>query len=100
MFYLIRMPWWLKALYSNLLVWRIPVDEEKVLFLTFDDGPHPTVTPFVLDVLRRYNARATFFCIGKNVKVYPQIYRQVLLDGHRVGNHTFDHLNGWKVDDA
>jgi peptidoglycan/xylan/chitin deacetylase (PgdA/CDA1 family) len=97
MFYLVRTPWWLKKIYSG-LVWQMPV-KEKVLYLSFDDGPHPGITPFVLDELKRYNARATFFCIGKNVKEYPQIYRRVLMEGHRVGNHTQNHLNGWKVDD-
>lgn len=97
MFYLVRTPWWLKKIYSG-LIWRMPV-KEKVLYLSFDDGPHPEVTPFVLDELKKYNARATFFCIGKNVKEYPQIYRRVLMDGHRVGNHTQNHLNGWKVAD-
>jgi peptidoglycan/xylan/chitin deacetylase (PgdA/CDA1 family) len=97
MFYLVRTPWWVKKIYSG-LVWQMPV-KEKVLYLSFDDGPHPEITPFVLDELKRYNARATFFCIGKNVKEYPQIYRRVLMEGHRVGNHTQNHLNGWKVDD-
>ncbi len=97
MFYLVRTPWWLKKIYSG-LIWQMPV-KEKVLYLSFDDGPHPEVTPFILDELKKYNARATFFCIGKNVKEYPQIYRRVLMDGHRVGNHTQNHLNGWKVAD-
>lgn len=73
---------------------------EKVLYLTFDDGPHPVATPFVLETLKKFDARATFFCIGKNAEAYPQIYRRILLEGHRVGNHTQDHLNGWKVDDT
>jgi peptidoglycan/xylan/chitin deacetylase (PgdA/CDA1 family) len=98
MFYLVRIPWWLKRLYSG-LVWRMPAGREKVLYLSFDDGPHPVATPFVLDELKKYEARATFFCIGKNVQEYPQIYRRVLMDGHRVGNHTQDHLNGWKTAD-
>ena len=72
----------------------------KTLYLTFDDGPHPFATPWVLEELKKYDARATFFCIGKNVKEYPQIYARVLLEGHRVGNHTQDHLNGWKTDDG
>jgi len=97
MFYLVRTPWWLKKIYSG-LIWQMPV-KEKVLYLSFDDGPHPAVTPFILDELKKYDARATFFCIGKNVKEYPQIYRRVLMDGHRVGNHTQNHLNGWKVAD-
>jgi peptidoglycan/xylan/chitin deacetylase (PgdA/CDA1 family) len=108
MFYLVRMPWWLKKLYySSSLIWRMPASAAspasqgvKTLYLTFDDGPHPFATPFVLGELQKYNARATFFCIGKNVKEYPQIYRSVLLAGHRVGNHTYDHLNGWKTDDG
>ncbi len=97
MFYLVRTPWWLKKINPN-LIWNIPV-KEKVLYLTFDDGPHAVATPFVLETLKTYGAKATFFCIGKNVQAYPQIYRRVLLEGHRVGNHTQDHLNGWKVED-
>jgi peptidoglycan/xylan/chitin deacetylase (PgdA/CDA1 family) len=97
MFYLVKTPWWLKKIYPG-LVWQMPA-EEKTLYLSFDDGPHPEITPFVLEQLKRYGARATFFCIGKNVNEYPQIYRQILLEGHRVGNHTQNHLNGWKVAD-
>jgi peptidoglycan/xylan/chitin deacetylase (PgdA/CDA1 family) len=97
MFYLVKTPWWLKKMYPG-LVWRMPGGEKRV-YLSFDDGPHPEVTPFVLEQLKRYGARATFFCIGKNVNAYPQIYRQVLMEGHRVGNHTQNHLNGWKVAD-
>ena len=97
MFYLVNTPWWLKTLYRG-LVWQIPT-KEKVLYLSFDDGPHPVATPFVLDELKKYDAKATFFCIGKNVEGYPQLYRRILLEGHKVGNHTYDHLNGWKVDD-
>jgi len=97
MFYLVHTPWWLKRIYHS-LVWQIPT-KEKVLYLTFDDGPHPVATPFVLDRLKEYDARATFFCIGKNVEAYPQLYRRTLLEGHRTGNHTYDHLNGWKVGD-
>ena len=101
MFYLVRMPWWLKKIYySSSLIWQMPANNGSVLYLTFDDGPHPLATPFVLDELRKYDARGTFFCIGKNVKQYPQIYRRVLLEGHRVGNHTQDHLNGWKTDEG
>lgn len=95
MFYLVRTPWWLKRIYSG-LVWRMPVSE-KVLFLSFDDGPHPVVTPFVLDELGKYQAKASFFCIGKNVQEHPKLYRRILEEGHRVGNHTHNHVNGWKV---
>ena len=95
------MPSWLKKIYySSSLIWRMPPNDEKILYLTFDDGPHPVVTPFVLDELRKYGARGTFFCIGKNVKAHPETYRRVLLDGHRVGNHTYDHLNGWSTEDS
>ena len=70
------------------------------MYLTFDDGPHPEVTPFVLDELKKYNAKATFFCIGKNVAAYPDTYKRILEEGHAVGNHTQHHLNGWKTKDA
>jgi peptidoglycan/xylan/chitin deacetylase (PgdA/CDA1 family) len=97
MFYFVKTPWWVKKIYSN-RVWDIP-SREKVLYLSFDDGPHPEITPFVLDELKKYRARATFFCIGNNVLAQPQIYKRILTEGHRVGNHTQDHLNGWKVSD-
>lgn len=97
MFYTVRAPWIFKKLRPS-LVWQKPADE-KVLYLTFDDGPHPTATPFVLDQLKQYNAKATFFCIGKNVAEQPGIYQRILEEGHRVGNHTFNHLNGWKTND-
>jgi peptidoglycan/xylan/chitin deacetylase (PgdA/CDA1 family) len=97
MFYLVKTPWWLRKLYPG-LVWRIP-ERDKVLYLTFDDGPQPEATPFVLDTLKKYGAKATFFCIGKNVQEYPLIYKRILLEGHRAGNHTQNHLNGWKTPD-
>lgn len=67
----------------------------KKIYLSFDDGPHPVATPFVLDMLKQYDARATFFCIGKNVAAYPDIFQRIVAEGHSVGNHTQDHLNGW-----
>jgi peptidoglycan/xylan/chitin deacetylase (PgdA/CDA1 family) len=97
MYYFVKTPWWLRKLYRG-LVWRVPT-AEKLLYLSFDDGPHPVATPFVLDELGKYGAKGTFFCIGKNVEAHPEIYRRILMEGHRVGNHTQDHLNGWKVDD-
>jgi peptidoglycan/xylan/chitin deacetylase (PgdA/CDA1 family) len=69
---------------------------EKVLFLSFDDGPHPIVTPFVLEQLAIYNAKASFFCIGKNVQLYPSIYSEIIAANHTVGNHTQNHMNGWE----
>lgn len=95
MFYFIKTPGWLKQIYSS-CTWQINTDE-KIIYLSFDDGPHPLVTPFVLEMLEKYNAKATFFCIGKNVTGYPDVYKNVLAAGHAVGNHTFNHLNGWKT---
>lgn len=95
--YLTTSPWFLRAVYPQ-FVWSIPT-KEKNIYLTFDDGPHETATPFVLNELKKYNAKATFFCIGKNVAEYPDIFQQIINEGHWVGNHTFNHLNGWKTDD-
>ncbi len=74
------------------------VKGEKKIYLSFDDGPHAMATPFVLDQLKKYNAKASFFCIGKNVVEETAIYKRILIEGHRVGNHTYNHLNGWKTD--
>ena len=98
MLYLTTASWLLRQIYPDCL-WRMPAREKKV-YLTFDDGPHPDATPFILEQLRQYGAKATFFCIGKNVARYPDLYRQILLEGHRTGNHTYNHLNGWKTPDA
>ncbi len=96
--YLVNTPWWVKKwLYPDYL-WSMPRHEKKI-YLSFDDGPHPLVTNFVLDELKKYNAKASFFCIGKNVAAHPDIYRRILLEGHAVGNHTYDHVNGWKTAD-
>lgn len=96
--YFIRTPAWLRKIYPA-YTWKINTDE-KILYLSFDDGPHPIATPFVLDELKKAGAKASFFCIGKNVINHPQIYRRILDEGHAVGNHTQNHLNGWKVTDA
>lgn len=80
------------------MLWRMPAGE-KCLYLTFDDGPHPTITPQVLDILRRYDAKATFFCIGNNVRKYHETFELLRKEGHSVGNHTFNHENGWKTKD-
>ena len=78
------------------LIWNIPNEKNKV-FLTFDDGPDPEVTPWVLDLLNMYNAKATFFCLGKNVERHPDIFQRIKDEGHAVGNHTYSHLNGWRT---
>lgn len=93
--YFIKIPWWVERLFPS-YVWSIPVTD-KVVYLTFDDGPHPTITPWVLDELKKHEARATFFCIGNNVVKYPEVYAKILEEGHAVGNHTYHHLNGWKT---
>ncbi len=98
MFYFVRTPLWLRSLYKD-CTWQIP-GREKAIYLTFDDGPHPVITPFILDELKKYNARATFFCIGKNLVENPDVYKRILFEGHAVGNHSFNHLNGWKTKDA
>jgi peptidoglycan-N-acetylglucosamine deacetylase len=96
MFYFTKTPFWLKKLYPTCL-WNYPADGKKI-YLSFDDGPHAAATPFVLDQLKKFNAKASFFCIGKNVVAETAIYKRILLEGHRVGNHTFNHLNGWKTE--
>ncbi len=96
MFYLAKTPKWLIKLSGGSL-WELP-DTEKNIYLTFDDGPHPAITPFVLGELDKYGAKASFFCIGRNVADNPSIYADILKRGHAVGNHTHNHLNGWKTD--
>lgn len=96
--YLVKTPWWLRMIYAG-YTWRMPATE-KTIYLTFDDGPHEIATPFVLDTLKAYKAKASFFCIGKNVRLHPEIYQRTIDEGHTIGNHTEHHTNGWKVDNA
>lgn len=77
-------------------VWDIST-EKKEIFLTFDDGPIPGITPWVLKQLKKYNAKATFFCIGENIEKQPEIFQKILSEGHSIGNHTQNHLNGWRA---
>jgi peptidoglycan/xylan/chitin deacetylase (PgdA/CDA1 family) len=95
--YLVKTPLLLKKLYPKNLIWNKP-RTDKVIFLTFDDGPIPIVTPWVLKTLNKFNAKATFFCIGENISKHPEIFSQLKADEHAIGNHTFNHLNGWKTD--
>lgn len=90
-----RTPFFLPLMYPT-LTWKIPTTK-KELFLTFDDGPVPGPTEFVLDTLKKFQAKATFFCIGDNIKKHPDVFRRIIANGHAVGNHTLNHLNGWKT---
>lgn len=90
-----QLPNWVRRLYPG-VKWREDATS-KVIYLTFDDGPIPEVTPWVLDVLDRYEIKATFFCVGDNVRKHPEDYQEVLRRGHRVGNHTFNHLRGFEI---
>ena len=96
--YLATSPFWLQWLYPS-LVWH-KSREDKSVYLTFDDGPIPVVTPFVVNTLKSFNAKATFFCIGDNIARHPEIYAQVLSGGHTVGNHTYNHLRGWNTSEG
>lgn len=91
--YLVKTPKFIPNLFPN-FTWKIPTNE-KVLYITFDDGPVPEVTPWVLEQLKEYKAKATFFCVGENVQKHPDIFQRVKDNGHAVGSHTFNHMNGW-----
>lgn len=96
-FYWIKTNWIIKKIFSN-YTWDFPnAGNGNTVYLTFDDGPIPEVTEWVLDELKRYNVKATFFCIGDNIDKNPEIFKKVISEGHSIGNHTFNHLNGWKT---
>ncbi len=97
MLYFVRTPTWLQKLFPD-RIWEMNKLEKKI-YLTFDDGPHPIHTAFVLDELKKYNAKATFFCIGNNVQQYPDTFKRIIDEGHAIGNHTQQHLNGKKTAD-
>jgi len=85
----------IKQLFSN-YVWSISTNE-PIVYLTFDDGPTPVITKWVLEQLKLYDAKATFFCIGNNIEKYPEIFKKVIEEGHAIGNHTFNHVKGWNT---
>lgn len=92
-FYWVKTNWFIQKIFSS-FVWHIPTSK-KIVYLTFDDGPTPDVTPWTLEILKKYNAKATFFCIGQNIAENPELYRQLQRQGHSIGNHTYNHVNGW-----
>ena len=89
-------PKFIKAIFPN-LIWNIDTSNKEV-YLTFDDGPIPEVTPWVLNLLKKHQAKATFFCIGDNIVKHPEVFQQLLNSGHSIGNHTLQHKNGWRRD--
>ena len=89
-----KTPGFVKSLFPN-FIWNIDTKKQD-LYLTFDDGPTPKITPWVLEQLKAYDAKATFFCIGSNAEKYPEILKAIIDDGHTIGNHTYNHLKGWK----
>ncbi len=91
---MVRPPNFLRWIYPN-AIWNLPSDS-KVVYLTFDDGPTPEVTEEVLQILENYQAKATFFCIGKNIEQHPELFKLVQTKAHHIGSHTYSHLNGWK----
>lgn len=91
----IKTPVLAKKIFAN-YIWEMP-SESKTLYLTFDDGPTPEITNWTLDILDKYNAKATFFCIGKNVSQHPEIFKNIQDKGHKIGNHTNNHIKGWRT---
>jgi peptidoglycan/xylan/chitin deacetylase (PgdA/CDA1 family) len=96
--YWVKTRWFIKRFFSG-YVWDIP-NNNKTVYLTFDDGPTPEVTEWVLVQLRNYNCKAVFFCIGNNIDKYPEIFQKVINEGHTIGNHTYNHVNGWNTENT
>lgn len=92
-FYWVKTHWLMKKIFSG-FIWHFPTNK-KIVYLTFDDGPTSEITDWTLEILKSYNAKATFFCIGENIKKNPELFKQIQIEGHSVGNHTHNHLNGW-----
>ncbi|WP_437921601.1 polysaccharide deacetylase family protein [Sphingobacterium sp. LRF_L2] len=95
--YFVNAPFFLRWMYPKVLFNKSR--KEKKVYLTFDDGPIPEVTPFVLETLAQHQIKATFFCVGENIQKHPSIFERILKEGHQVGNHTYNHLKGWETDD-
>ena len=96
--YLVKTPRLIQKLLPN-FHWRVPADADApVLHLTFDDGPIPQITPWIVEQLAAFNAKATFFCVGNNVRRHPELVKATLAAGHTIGNHTMHHLDGWQSD--
>jgi len=93
--YWIKTNTFIKKAFSK-YIWDIP-NRENNIYLTFDDGPTPEITEWVLEELKKHQAKATFFCIGKNIDKHPDLFEKIINDGHAIGNHTYNHLNGWKT---
>lgn len=93
-FYWVKTHWLIKKMLPG-FIWDLPASE-KVVYLTFDDGPTPEITTWTLKLLKSYNSKATFFCIGENIAKFPEIFTSIQKEGHTIGNHTYNHLNGWK----
>lgn len=94
--YWIKTNSFIKNIFSN-YIWNLPNPDNKI-YLSFDDGPTPKITEWVLEELKKYNAKATFFCIGKNIVDHPELFNKLISEGHKIGNHTFNHLNGWNTE--
>jgi len=90
----LSIPKWIQKCFPS-LVWQAPSTKEAVVYLTFDDGPHPEITPWVLNELKQRGLKASFFCVGDNVRKFPETYQQILNEGHITGNHTMHHMKGW-----
>jgi peptidoglycan/xylan/chitin deacetylase (PgdA/CDA1 family) len=100
--FFVRTPLLLMKVFPE-LIWRFREKEKNDnnhVYLTFDDGPTPGVTTWVLDQLRQFEAKGTFFCLGKNVEKNPDLYKKIIEEGHAVGNHTYSHLKGWQMDNT